>query len=222
MIQRPDFPIQVAAIAQWPGAVTRSRRPAPFKSTLSSTYELLGRELGILSVRNATLGLRITERDRRQDGWIRADARLTDPGVVIEFDRRWHRPGHGTVDHHFAFPCDTFTNWQDNLRAIALSLEALRKVDRYGVTSHGEQYAGFAALPPSTEVKMFDTADEAARWLIMVLELGCTIDDLLSDSGFRSSIYRLAAKRFHPDAGGSDEQFKLFQEARRLIDGAVR
>jgi len=33
------------------------------------------------------------------------------------------------------------------VRAIALALEALRKVDRYGVRS-GSQYAGFKALPP--------------------------------------------------------------------------
>lgn len=41
---------------------------------------------------------------------------------------------------HLSYPCDTFTTLQDNLRVIALALEALRMVDRYGVTRRGEQY----------------------------------------------------------------------------------
>jgi hypothetical protein len=37
--------------------------------------------------------------------------------------------------------------WRDNLRAIALGLEALRAVNRYGITRGiGEQYAGFLQL----------------------------------------------------------------------------
>jgi hypothetical protein len=37
---------------------------------------------------------------------------------------------------------DEYEDWQSNARAIALTLEALRAVDRYGATQ-GRQYAGF-------------------------------------------------------------------------------
>lgn len=44
------------------------------------------------------------------------------------------------------FRCATFHTWQDNVRAIALGMEALRKVERYGITELDQQYAGFMQL----------------------------------------------------------------------------
>lgn len=35
--------------------------------------------------------------------------------------------------------------WEHNVRSIALGLQALRAVDRYGISRRGEQYAGFRA-----------------------------------------------------------------------------
>lgn len=43
----------------------------------------------------------------------------------------------------YATDCCDF--WQHNVRSIALGLEALRAVDRYGISRRGEQYAGFRA-----------------------------------------------------------------------------
>lgn len=40
------------------------------------------------------------------------------------------------------FATDQYEKWEHNVRAIALTLEALRAVDRYGATQ-GRQYAGF-------------------------------------------------------------------------------
>lgn len=49
----------------------------------------------------------------------------------------------------YATDCCEF--WQHNVRSIALGLQALRAVDRYGISRRGEQYAGFkAALVAST------------------------------------------------------------------------
>ena len=44
------------------------------------------------------------------------------------------------------YDTDEFPHWHDNLRGIALGLEALRKVERYGIAKRGQQYAGFAEL----------------------------------------------------------------------------
>lgn len=47
------------------------------------------------------------------------------------------------------YATDVCEFWQHNIRSIALGLEALRAVDRYGISRRGEQYAGFrAALTP--------------------------------------------------------------------------
>lgn len=43
------------------------------------------------------------------------------------------------------FATDAYALWEHNVRAIALTLEALRAVDRYGTTG-GRQYAGFRQL----------------------------------------------------------------------------
>ena len=49
-------------------------------------------------------------------------------------------------DHgRLTYATDQYTERQDNVRAIALSLEALRAVERWGV-SKGRQYTGFAQL----------------------------------------------------------------------------
>lgn len=43
------------------------------------------------------------------------------------------------------YATDACEDWRHNVRSIALGLEALRAVDRYGITRKGEQYAGFRA-----------------------------------------------------------------------------
>lgn len=83
---------------------------------------------------------------RVTDGMPRADAKPEHPGIIVNIEPRNKPP--------MSFPCDTFTHWHDNLRAIALTLEALRKVDRYGVTQTGQQYRGWQAIeaaPPSSD-----------------------------------------------------------------------
>src|SRR5947208_1880483 len=79
----------------------------------------------------------VTESDIRLDGRPRARAVASHPGVVLAFDSR-----HGPLK----YAVDTFDRWQDNLRAIALGLEHLRAVDRYGVTRRGEQYTGWRQI----------------------------------------------------------------------------
>ena len=53
------------------------------------------------------------------------------------------------------FVCGRFTTWQDNLRAIAKTMEALRAVKRWGATQSDEQYTGFRALPAATPMLVF-------------------------------------------------------------------
>jgi hypothetical protein len=60
------------------------------------------------------------------------------PGAEVSFEL----PGRGRVVFH----TDAYKTLHANLHAIALGLEALRAVDRHGITSTAEQYAGFAQL----------------------------------------------------------------------------
>src|SRR3989304_1838427 len=82
-------------------------------------------------------------------GQLRAGGRTTTQhaGVEVSFEvpdgKGWRR---------LTFHTDAYPNVHANLHAIALGLEALRAVYRYGITSSGEQYAGWAALPAGEDL----------------------------------------------------------------------
>src|ERR1051326_4226362 len=135
-------------IVKWPRVPENNRVRSQFSAKYSDTLELLESELRHLRARNPVLiQTYMRESDIRIDGLPRADARMPDnPGVIITFEKwfangTFHDKGQalGFVKP-VSVPCDRFLDWKDNLRAIALSLEALRRVDRYGVTQMGEQY----------------------------------------------------------------------------------
>lgn len=192
--------IEFRPILQWPGKPTahfsrqRSRFSAPYRKTL----ECLDRELSHLKAKHVVVQLDCDEREIKRDGTPRADARCRGPGVIVSFE---------STKGAMSFPCDTFTEWQDNLRAIALALESLRTVDRYGVTRNAEQYRGWAALP--------DKSAESVEWLKR--ELGMNWNGSLSD-GLKSTIRTIAITRLHPDKhGGDDSKWKMWQAAATVL-----
>lgn len=109
------------------------------------------------------------------------------------------------------YPCDTFDDWQDNVRAIALALEALRTVDRYGVTKRAEQYKGWAALPSPNGDHWGEK--EALDFLVQLMGSDARIatPDRLADT------IRRAEFKTHPDRGGNPDDFKKVQQARKLL-----
>ena len=112
-------------------------------------------------------------------------------------------------------PCDRFDNWKDNLRAIALSLEALRMVDRYGVTVKGEQYRGWTQLPAAPASYEMSGAD-AAAFIAQHVEF-IPSSWLTERKDAFDTAYRIAAKKLHPDAGGDAEMFKKLQTAAEVL-----
>jgi hypothetical protein len=116
-----------------------------------------------------------------------------------------------------------FPAWQNNVRAIALALEALRKVDRYGVTNSNEQYTGFRALGSGIEMPAAQmTMDEAARFIVTAggqLPADEILVESIKQGPKRKAAYARAAYRLHPDTGGSAADFQRLQEAKRVLDG---
>lgn len=194
-------------IATWPGERTKGRIGDRFKATYAETLSLLESELRHLRAKNVVIQAGFALSDIRNDGWPRSNARKpVDPGVIVSFEA-----GAGAM----AFPCDRYTDWTANLRAIALSLEALRAVDRYGVTRRSEQYRGWTQLPPPPPAKRVLSRGEAA---IMLAALsGVPKEFILADNEAIEKAYRTAAKRAHPDAGGSDAAFQDLQEIMRIL-----
>jgi hypothetical protein len=204
--------MRIRPIVTWPGEQTSDykRKDAPFRAPFRSTVDLLRRELDQLRARNVVLQIAMAERDFRIDGYPRANARAEHPGVILSLDSK-----HGPL----SYPCDRFWEWQDNLRAIALALEALRKVDRYGVTKHGEQYTGWKQLPSGRPMPAAMNRDDAL--VVLAGFAGWTTPADSADPAVIDLCYRTAAKRVHPDAGGTTADFQRLQEAKRVLDGAL-
>lgn len=122
----------------------------------------------------------------RQDGRPRAGARTDHPGIVLAFTAR-------NIDGHpeLRYASDRFTTWQENLRAVALGLEALRKLERYGIASRGQQYAGWKELEAP--------GPSAARGRDLIGRHGSVV---------------AALKATHPDHGGDAADFADVQAAR--------
>jgi len=148
-------PIREWTDHQTPATQRRSRYT--FSTPFSQTESLLRRELEHLGAKDVVLQLAVAEADLRLDGTFRASARIVHPGVKIAFDSK-----HGPL----TYATDSCELWQHNVRSIALGLEALRAVDRYGVTRRGEQYTGWKALPAGSGTSPSHmTRTEAARVL---------------------------------------------------------
>jgi hypothetical protein len=219
--------LQLRPITVWPGELTRSRTASPFKATYTDTLQVLNRELDALGVvDNPVIQLAIREDDLRLDGELRANARPeSHPGVILSFKSRKHG--------ELSYPCDTFdgaswrrqVGWQQNLRAIVLGLEALRKVERYGIANRGQQYTGWKALGTGMPMGAAETmtVEEAARFLADQYPDGASADDLVMEATtcenreWIESAYRMAAKRLHPDAGGDPALFRQLTMARNLL-----
>jgi len=157
----------------------------------------------------------ITEADIRTDGWPRANAKATHPGVAVSFDSK---------QGPLRFATAVFGWWGDNLRAVALGLEALRRVDRYGITRSGEQYRGWRALPAGdgpVAPNGFASKEDAARFILIAAGLEPTpkwISHLLDVPDALTRVFRAAARRTHPDAGGDTERFARLETARRMVE----
>ncbi len=196
----------VRPIEQWPGKETPgyNRDKSPFSAKWSDTLDLLERELRELRGKQVVMQIDVELHQLRNDGMLRSTATPRSPRVILAFESK-----HGPL----SYPCDKFTDWQANVRAIALALEALRKVDRYGVTRQAEQYKGWAKLPaPNAPM----SKQEAAA--ILAEHSGIWAGDILVNAEKRQEAARKAMTKTHPDAGGNADDAKRVNAARQILE----
>lgn len=198
-----DYPFTCRPISTWPkGEYTPSheRRSSPFKASYTATMRLLRNELAQLDARDVVLEIAVGEGDIRLDGQPYARARATHPGIVLSFASK-----HGPL----RYATDRFTSWEDNLRAIALALESLRRVDRYGITKRGEQYAGWRAIEARGQ-----SADDA---LSVLWKYADGTDAPIDPDIDVKHLVRVARSVTHPDRGGTTEDFLAVQHAAETL-----
>jgi hypothetical protein len=161
-----------------------------FRQTFGRARDELLAEIGRLGGKNVILSTNIP---LRNDGLPRADAREPeDPGVAVYFDYN-KKP--------MCFASDRYYYVRQNIRAIALTIDALRGIERWGASDMMERaFRGFTSIE--------DKRDEPWRSVLGFSESSFpSLEEMMKQ-------YRELAKRFHPDAGGSVESFQRIQRAR--------
>ncbi len=211
-----DWPrgLTLRPIEAWPGEYTKNRDFSRFKANLSDTLQQLDRELYAIGAKNVVMQIAMREEDFRIDGRPRAQAKALHPGVILSMETRA-----GAL----SFPCDTYRTWQENLRAITLTMEKLRAIDRYGVTKRGEQYRGWKAIESTAMPASFDSAADAIKVLWSMVSSGPfpqgaalrTPDDL-------RRMLRRAQQATHPDSGGDRYRWERVAAAESYLRSAGR
>jgi hypothetical protein len=177
----------------WPAGKPRTpahrRRRAPFKTTLGAARDELLNELKLLGA----CGVIVSSNLRlRRDDLPYADQREPeDGGVAVYFSYD------GLA---CAFACDQWVNVRDNLRAVCLTINALRGISRWGTGDMVRAaFTGFAQLP---------AARMALRpWHEVIgVAAHAPADDV-------HAAYRLLAKERHPDRGGDHEAMVELNDA---------
>jgi hypothetical protein len=202
--QAQRFPLSWPA--GWQRTPSSKRQAAKFSKTKTqrigeSSYkrqesltvaDAVARLIGELRRLGAQAGTEVlsTNLVTRLDGMPRSDgANPADPGAAVYFRLK----GQPRV-----LACDRWHRVADNIAAIAAHIEAIRAVDRYGVGSLDQAFAGYVALP------------EAATdwWVILGVSPNATWEDA-------NEAFKRLAHAAHPDRqGGSHEQMARLTEAR--------
>lgn len=199
-------PLDVAR--DWPGSTTLAcdRRKSSYNASMQRTLDNLESEARHLGASELVLQVRCTREHLRRDGWLRSSARVDGPEVIV-------------VVHREPAPIrvciDKWRTWQENLRAVGLTLQRLRLIEQDGGVRDGEQYRGFEALPPA------DGRMTLSQAIGVLAEHAGTDAPDARDLASLKSLHRAACQRTHPDHGGDAETFGRVQAAWAVVKDEV-
>lgn len=167
------------------GTSGRSTNGTKQNLTVAEARERLSEQLEKLSARYVTLS---TNLELRLDGQPRSgQPDPLDKGVAVYFQIK----GKPTT-----LACDKWDRVADNIAAIAKHIEAIRGMDRWGVGTAEQAFAGYQALPePEQWWQILEVPENATRAQIAVA-------------------YRAKARDVHPDTGGNDAAMARVNAAR--------
>lgn len=185
---RPDQKYPLTWPAGWPRTSRWQRGPSNFKTTTDKAFRELIKELERL---RASAVIVSSNLKLRQDGMPYANQpRHDDEGIAVYFRRK---------GKDLVLACDKFTKREDNLRAITLTIQAIRGIERWGSSDLMERaFTGFTALPAPADVRQW--------WQVLECQPH-------SDHEFVESNYRRLRSQHHPDKMGDPSEFNAVQMA---------
>lgn len=114
------------------------------------------------------------------------DKAPTDQGVAVYFDYAGGQK---------CFACDRWKSVEENLRAIAKSIEAIRGLERWGSKSFVDAaFTGFSALPSPSAAR--------AWWEVLGLPQSASVEEI-------SRAYRTKAMEIHKSGSGDNAMSEL-------------
>jgi hypothetical protein len=176
----------------WKRTPSYQRQRARFQSggaalTVHRAITRLSGELARLGARDEILS---TNMQTRLDGLpYSGQSEPADPGVAVYFTLKGQAR---------CLACDAWTRTADNIAAIAQHIDALRRIDRYGVGTLDQAFAGYA---PRLQ------AAPSEWWIVFGISRSST------RAAVEEAFTRLA-KTAHPDAGGSHDAMARLTEAK--------
>lgn len=150
-------------------------------------YEHYRLETGLIISTNIAL---------RRDGLPLASQRQPDdPGVAVYFKYK---------KRQMCFACDRWEKVEDNMQAVAKTIDALRGIARWGTGDMMEAaFTGFTALPAPGQTS-------ARGWREV---LGVANMNPPPTMGYVESVYKMLRSKHHPDKGGNSADFNAVQSA---------
>lgn len=175
-------------------AATNQTRSNPKRAlTVADAIQRLSGELGRLGATGELLSTNVVT---RLDGLPRSgQSEPSDPGAAVYFKLKGQPR---------CLACDKWTRVADNIAAIAQHIDALRRIDRYGVGTLEQAFAGYAGLPPTS----------ADWWIVLGLSASATHEQIIA-------AHRKLATEHHPDKGGRSEDMARINEARDVALKAI-
>jgi hypothetical protein len=170
--------------------------------TVSQACDRLMRELDRLGVDidDAVLSTNVRV---RLDGLPMSKQRVPDdPGAAVYFKLN---------GEPMCLPCDRWDRVADNIAAIAAHVEAMRGMERWGVGSTAQHFAGFKALPPPGGSV---GADGPAWWAVLKVSQTAPFEIV-------KAAYRASAHANHPDRGGDAGAMAVINRAWEQAQAAL-
>jgi hypothetical protein len=185
---------------QWPLGWARThcddRRASLFQVSFARSRDEVLRSVRLLGGEDVVISSNLPLKRNGQP--YASQAEPTDPGIAVY----WTQDRQPRV-----MACDCWRTVRDNLRAVGLTIDALRAIDRSGATQLLERaFTGFAALPESTAVV------RSWRDVLHLNGQPVTQRDVLE-------AFKRRLPFCHPDSGGSHD---LMVELNRARDEALR
>lgn len=185
----------------WPLGYKRTtyRQNSPFRQSLDRSQRALHDEVRRMGGTNLVIS---TDLPVRNDGGIYAaylDKLIPDPGVAVYFKYK---------GKEVVMCCDRYRRVWENIYALAKGIEALRGMERWGVSEFLDRaFTGFTALPPA-----YGEVVRQKNWWEILLCSQHDTDAVVKDS------YRMLAKKYHPDSPSGDTV--RFQELNAAFEEA--